>query len=97
MIRSAQSLSRSNIAQLLSDLILFLVKALETSSCLCSIGMVIANRFCPAWALCGSSFQYVTLGGAGQKTGRLDAKTRELIALAVAISLRCDDCITVHT
>jgi AhpD family alkylhydroperoxidase len=40
---------------------------------------------------------YVTLGGAGQKTGRLDAKTRELIALAVAISLRCDGCITVHT
>ena len=39
----------------------------------------------------------VTLGGAGQKTGRLDAKTRELIALAVAISLRCDGCITVHT
>ena len=39
---------------------------------------------------------YVTLGGAGQKTGRLDAKTRELIALAVAISLRCDGCITVH-
>jgi AhpD family alkylhydroperoxidase len=34
---------------------------------------------------------------AGQKTGRLDAKTRELIALAVAISLRCDGCITVHT
>jgi AhpD family alkylhydroperoxidase len=40
---------------------------------------------------------YVTLGGAGQKTGRLDAKTRELMALAVAISLRCDGCITVHT
>ena len=40
---------------------------------------------------------YVTLGDAGQKTGRLDAKTRELIALAVAISLRCDGCITVHT
>src|SRR5258707_14907312 len=40
---------------------------------------------------------YATLGGAGQKTGRLDAKTRELIALAVAISLRCDGCITVHT
>jgi AhpD family alkylhydroperoxidase len=40
---------------------------------------------------------YVTLGGAGQKTGRLDAKTRELIALAVAISLRCDGSITVHT
>lgn len=40
---------------------------------------------------------YVALGSAGQKTGHLDAKTRELIALAVAISLRCDGCITVHT
>ncbi|WP_167104242.1 carboxymuconolactone decarboxylase family protein [Sphingomonas oligoaromativorans] len=39
---------------------------------------------------------YMTLGGAGAKTGHLDAKTRELIALAVAISLRCDGCITVH-
>src|ERR1700755_869314 len=39
---------------------------------------------------------YTTLSGAGAKTGRLDAKTRELIALAVAISLRCDGCITVH-
>lgn len=39
---------------------------------------------------------YATLGGAGTKTGHLDAKTRELIALAVAISLRCDGCITVH-
>jgi AhpD family alkylhydroperoxidase len=40
---------------------------------------------------------YGALGGAGAKTGRLDAKTRELIALAVAITLRCDGCITVHT
>ncbi|QNE33300.1 carboxymuconolactone decarboxylase family protein [Sphingomonas sp. NBWT7] len=39
---------------------------------------------------------YATLGGAGAKTGHLGAKTRELIALAVAISLRCDGCITVH-
>lgn len=39
---------------------------------------------------------YVTLGGAGAKTAHLDGKTRELIALAVAISLRCDGCITVH-
>src|SRR5262245_46922635 len=39
---------------------------------------------------------YAALGGAGAKTGHLDAKTRELIALAVAISLRCDGCITVH-
>ncbi len=33
----------------------------------------------------------------GQKAGHLDEKTRELIALAVAITLRCDGCITVHT
>jgi AhpD family alkylhydroperoxidase len=40
---------------------------------------------------------YMSLGGAGAKTGHLDAKTRELIALAVSISLRCDGCITVHS
>lgn len=40
---------------------------------------------------------YMALGSAGAKTGHLDAKTRELIALAVAISLRCDGCIAVHT
>jgi AhpD family alkylhydroperoxidase len=34
--------------------------------------------------------------GAGQKVGRLGNKTRELIALAAAISLRCDGCIAVH-
>ncbi len=39
---------------------------------------------------------YGTLGAAGQKTGHLDAKIRELIALAVAVTLRCDGCITVH-
>ncbi|CDX43334.1 conserved hypothetical protein [Mesorhizobium sp. ORS 3359] len=37
------------------------------------------------------------LGGAGNKTGRLDAKTRELIALAVAVTTRCDGCIASHT
>jgi AhpD family alkylhydroperoxidase len=40
---------------------------------------------------------YQTLSNAGQKTGHLDAKTRELIALAVAVTTRCDGCITVHT
>ena len=40
---------------------------------------------------------YVQLGGAGAKTGKLDAKTRELIALAVAVTRQCDGCITVHT
>ena len=40
---------------------------------------------------------YRTLSDAGTKTNKLDAKTRELIALAVAVSLRCDGCITTHT
>ncbi|SFS02270.1 alkylhydroperoxidase AhpD family core domain-containing protein [Dyella sp. OK004] len=39
---------------------------------------------------------YQTLSNAGQKTGHLDAKTHELIALAVAVTTRCDGCITVH-
>jgi AhpD family alkylhydroperoxidase len=39
---------------------------------------------------------YQTLSDAGQKTGHLDAKTRELISLAVAVTTRCDGCITVH-
>jgi AhpD family alkylhydroperoxidase len=37
------------------------------------------------------------LSDAGAKTGRLDAKTRELIALAVSVTRQCDGCITVHT
>jgi alkylhydroperoxidase AhpD family core domain len=40
---------------------------------------------------------YQALSGAGEKTGQLDAKTRELISLAVAVTTRCDGCITVHT
>lgn len=40
---------------------------------------------------------YATLKGAGNKTGHLDPKTRELIALAVSVTLRCDGCITVHS
>ncbi len=39
---------------------------------------------------------YQALSGAGKKTGHLDAKTRELIALAVAVTARCDGCLTVH-
>lgn len=39
---------------------------------------------------------YATLSGAGARTGHLDARTRELIALAVAVTTRCDGCITVH-
>jgi AhpD family alkylhydroperoxidase len=37
------------------------------------------------------------LNGAGQKTGHLDPKARELISVALAVGLRCDGCITVHT
>lgn len=40
---------------------------------------------------------YAQLSQAGTHTGHLDDKTRELIALAVAVSPRCDGCITVHT
>ena len=40
---------------------------------------------------------YRALSDAGAKTNNLDAKTRELIALAVGVSLRCDGCITTHT
>jgi len=40
---------------------------------------------------------YMNLSAAGQKMDRLGAKVRELIALAVAVSLRCDGCITVRT
>jgi AhpD family alkylhydroperoxidase len=40
---------------------------------------------------------YRALGEAGAKNGTLGAKTRELVALAVAVSLRCDGCIATHT
>src|SRR5260370_41738600 len=40
---------------------------------------------------------YRELSEAGSKTGKLDAKTRELIALAVAVTRQCDGCITGHT
>ncbi|SEC54769.1 alkylhydroperoxidase AhpD family core domain-containing protein [Rhizobiales bacterium GAS191] len=39
---------------------------------------------------------YQALGAAGDHTGHLGAKTRELIALACAVTARCDGCITVH-
>jgi len=40
---------------------------------------------------------YRTLTDAGTRTGHLSGKTRELIALAVAVTARCDGCIVVHT
>jgi AhpD family alkylhydroperoxidase len=35
-------------------------------------------------------------GVAGASNGALDAKTRELIAMAVAVTTRCDGCISSH-
>jgi AhpD family alkylhydroperoxidase len=40
---------------------------------------------------------YIELTSAGNKKRLLGAKVRELISLAVAVSLRCDGCIMVHT
>jgi len=40
---------------------------------------------------------YQTLSAAAQKSKLLDDKTRELIALAVAVTTRCDGCIAVHS
>jgi AhpD family alkylhydroperoxidase len=40
---------------------------------------------------------YVAFHQANAKSTRLDAKLRELIALGVAVSLRCDGCINAHT
>lgn len=40
---------------------------------------------------------YSVASAAGAQTGHLDAKTRELISLAVAVTTRCDGCIAVHS
>lgn len=45
----------------------------------------------------GTVQAYAQLSSAGQKADLLGGKTRELIALAVAVTARCDGCITVHT
>jgi AhpD family alkylhydroperoxidase len=39
---------------------------------------------------------YRELSDAGSKTAHLDAKTRELIAIAVGVTRQCDGCITTH-
>lgn len=39
----------------------------------------------------------VTIENAAAKTGHLQPKMHELIALAVAVTTRCDGCISVHT
>ena len=39
---------------------------------------------------------YRTLVASHATSGALDSKTRELVALAVAVTVRCDGCITTH-
>lgn len=39
---------------------------------------------------------YRTLVASRSTSGALDAKTRELVALAVAVTVRCDGCIATH-
>lgn len=51
----------------------------------------------PVWLREGARDAWSCDRRACQKAGHLDEKIRELIALAVAITLRCDGCITVHT
>jgi AhpD family alkylhydroperoxidase len=37
-----------------------------------------------------------TIEGSGTKTGHLEPKMHEIIALAVAVTTRCDGCIAIH-
>jgi len=39
---------------------------------------------------------YLALSTSGEKAKHLDARTRELISLAVAVTTRCDGCIASH-
>ena len=40
---------------------------------------------------------FASLHTAGSAAGALDTKTKELIALAIAVATHCDDCIAFHT
>jgi len=40
---------------------------------------------------------YLTVSGAGRKTAHLDEGMRQLISLAVAVTTRCDGCISIHS
>jgi AhpD family alkylhydroperoxidase len=39
---------------------------------------------------------FAGIAQAALKTGALDTKTKELIALAIGVAVRCDDCIAFH-
>jgi AhpD family alkylhydroperoxidase len=40
---------------------------------------------------------FSAIAQAALKANALDAKTKELIALAISVAIRCDDCIAFHT
>lgn len=40
---------------------------------------------------------FMAIESAVEKTGHLEPKVHELIALAVAVTTRCDGCISIHT
>lgn len=40
---------------------------------------------------------FAGLAAAATKSGAIDAKTKELIAVAIAVAIRCDGCIAFHT
>lgn len=40
---------------------------------------------------------YSAMSAAAKKTGALDTKTKELIAIAISVANRCDGCIASHT
>lgn len=39
---------------------------------------------------------FATMGTAAKAAGSLDPKTKELIAIAIAVAVRCDGCIAAH-
>ena len=41
--------------------------------------------------------RFAAMGAAAKASGALDAKTKELIAIAIAVAVRCDGCIAAHT
>ena len=40
---------------------------------------------------------FTALGASADANGVLDSKTKELIALAIGVAIRCDDCIAFHS
>ena len=77
------------------------MRLFNTRSITCWTGTNTARNWLAVWANSQSSpgtmEGYKALSSAGSKTGHLDAKTRELIAIAVGVTTRCDGCIAVHT